>query len=229
MRNKTSYSEAGKLGYLASKESQEKNKKLRIDNYNNSPTLCNCCSAALPYEKRQNKFCNHACSAKVSNNNRIRKIKSISPHVEIIQKQMGSRMIQIAVGTCKFCKKTFEFSGKVKIRKYCTSYCKSQETKNRVQLEISNGKVWGHSSFTLRQYLKDTRGNKCQICGISEWQGKPLVVIMDHIDGNSTNNNLDNLRLVCSNCDANLPTYKSKNKGNGRFKRQQRYEKGLSF
>ena len=39
---------------------------------------------------------------------------------------------------------------------------------------------------------------------------------MDHIDGNSENNRLDNLRLICSNCDMQLPTYKAKNKGKGR-------------
>ena len=39
------------------------------------------------------------------------------------------------------------------------------------------------------------------MCGITEWRGIPLTVIMDHIDGNSNNSNLSNLRLICSNCD----------------------------
>ena len=40
--------------------------------------------------------------------------------------------------------------------------------------------------------------------------GAPLVV--DHIDGDSTNHSVSNFRLVCGNCDTQLPTYKSKNK-----------------
>ena len=41
--------------------------------------------------------------------------------------------------------------------------------------------------------------------------------------GNSSNNMRDNLRLVCPNCDSQLDTYKSKNKGNGRINRRKRY------
>ena len=50
-----------------------------------------------------------------------------------------------------------------------------------------------------------------------------------HIDGNSDNNALVNLRLVCGNCDMQLPTYKSKNRGNGRHNRRKRYSEGKSF
>ena len=50
------------------------------------------------------------------------------------------------------------------------------------------------------------------ICGQTEWMGKPIPLVLDHIDGNSDNFKLTNLRLVCGNCDMQLPTYKSKNK-----------------
>ena len=53
----------------------------------------------------------------------------------------------------------------------------------------------------------------CACCGIGpEWQGKPMPLILDHINGINNDNRLDNLRFVCSNCDSQLPTYKSKNK-----------------
>ncbi len=41
--------------------------------------------------------------------------------------------------------------------------------------------------------------------------------------------NEENLSLICSNCDANLPTYKSKNKGNGRHYRRIKYKEGKSY
>jgi len=53
--------------------------------------------------------------------------------------------------------------------------------------------------------------------------------VMDHIDGNADNNSLDNFRLVCGNCDMQLPTYKNKNKGNGRAWRRKRYAEGKSY
>lgn len=51
---------------------------------------------------------------------------------------------------------------------------------------------------------------KCQLCGIDSWQGKPLTLRLDHIDGDKANNELDNLRWVCPNCDSQLPTYCNK-------------------
>ena len=47
----------------------------------------------------------------------------------------------------------------------------------------------------------------CAICGQpSNWQGKPLTLVLDHIDGDNKNAELDNLRWVCPNCNQQLPT-----------------------
>lgn len=54
--------------------------------------------------------------------------------------------------------------------------------------------------------------HKCEICGLTEWQNQPIPIVLDHIDGDCTNNARNNLRIVCANCDAQLPTFKSKNK-----------------
>jgi hypothetical protein len=62
-----------------------------------------------------------------------------------------------------------------------------------------------------------------------EWQGRPLAFVLDHIDGDSTNNARANVRLVCPNCDSQLPTYKSRNRGRGRSSRRQRYAARQSY
>lgn len=67
-----------------------------------------------------------------------------------------------------------------------------------------------------RRLLIHIKGNVCSICDTTMWQGKPVPLVCDHISGDSTDNSLDNFRLVCCNCDGQLPTYKSKNKGRGR-------------
>ena len=62
---------------------------------------------------------------------------------------------------------------------------------------------------TLRRwYLKDEYSEyKCSICGqLPEWNGKPLTLILDHIDGNNSNHQLFNLRWVCPNCNQQLET-----------------------
>lgn len=56
-----------------------------------------------------------------------------------------------------------------------------------------------------------------------------MPLIVDHINGNPEDDRLENLRLVCGNCDMQLPTYKSRNLGNGRAWRRQRYAEGKSY
>lgn len=54
---------------------------------------------------------------------------------------------------------------------------------------------------------------KCAICGNEgEWLGKPLILQLDHIDGNHTNHSLNNLRFLCPNCHTQTATYGSKSR-----------------
>lgn len=75
-----------------------------------------------------------------------------------------------------------------------------------------------HTRRIAKAYLEEKNGHKCEICGNSEWLGKPILLIADHIDGDPTHNNINNFRLICSNCDATLDTYKNKNKIKGKRK-----------
>ncbi|MBM3203405.1 endonuclease [Candidatus Woesearchaeota archaeon] len=67
------------------------------------------------------------------------------------------------------------------------------------------------------------------MCGCETWNGSPVGLVLDHIDGDSSNNMAANLRVVCGNCDMQLPTYKGRNKGRGRHSRRLRYQLGKSY
>jgi hypothetical protein len=73
---------------------------------------------------------------------------------------------------------------------------------------------------SFKRLLLEKRGHCCETCGQHQWCGEPIPLVLDHIDGNSDNNIESNFQLVCCNCDAQLPTYKNRNYGNGRQSRR---------
>jgi 5-methylcytosine-specific restriction endonuclease McrA len=82
----------------------------------------------------------------------------------------------------------------------------------------------------IRRFLMKEQDSQCALCGLpSEWNGRELQFIMDHVNGDSTNSSRENLRLICPNCDSQLDTYKGRNVGNGRHTRRERYRAGLSY
>lgn len=96
---------------------------------------------------------------------------------------------------------------------YCCADCYREDYDKKREKVVLSGKA---SHRVAKHYLVKTYGLYCWICDIKEWKGKPLPFILDHKNGNYKDNRVENLRLVCSNCDSQLSTYKSKNKGNGR-------------
>lgn len=61
-------------------------------------------------------------------------------------------------------------------------------------------------------YAAGLKEERCEKCGLDEWLGEPLLLTLDHIDGNNRNNCLENLKILCPNCHSQTPTWCGKNK-----------------
>ena len=78
----------------------------------------------------------------------------------------------------------------------------------------------------FKDFIINEQNGVCAICSQPAiWNGKPLVFVLDHIDGNAANNRRENLRCICPNCDSQLDTFKSKNKNGARsYYRYHKYD-----
>lgn len=156
-------------------------------------------------ETRNPKFCNRSCSVTFNNRIAAKRRREGDSH-----------------NKCPGCTKD------TGINIYCSKACQTL-SKRKLKLEMWLSGEIDYLPRFIKEHILEEQNHRCSICSMNdEWQGRPIVFILDHIDGNSENNLRSNLRLVCPNCDSQLPTYKSKNKGNGRFKRRQRYAEGKS-
>lgn len=165
--------------------------------------LCKQCSALT----KNAMFCSSSCSAKYNN-----PLKAKKP-----------------LPACKQCGREV----KHRARSYCSQRCQFDFQSNQ---RLTN---WLETGFLdvvmirvgdpIRSYILEDQHGHCALCPqVPLWQGKSLVFILDHVDGDSSDNSRTNLRLVCPNCNSQLDTFTSKNKGRGRHWRRERYVAGKS-
>jgi hypothetical protein len=135
----------------------------------------------------------------------------------------GVELVKRDFSECKTCGKSFvKYASSFNI--YCSHTCQKKYEHNVLyQKFLSGDEFFQRSNYSPSTFKSDIlleQDNKCNICGINnEWNGKPMTFVLDHIDGNASNNLRNNLRLICHNCDSQLDTYKSKNKNSARKER----------
>lgn len=68
------------------------------------------------------------------------------------------------------------------------------------------------SSVKSRLLKNGILQNKCSICGLLDiWNGIKIVMVLDHINGVSNDNRIENLRMICPNCNSQQSTFAGRN------------------
>lgn len=162
---------------------------------------CKQCKADLS-DRPKRKFCSASCSATFNNKLRVKRVYKVVK--------------------CQHCK-THITGRKAAGRKYCSLDCVYSAHRKRTEQKAKAG-LGGSAVWRL---LGEKQNHKCKLCGQGElWNGKKLVLQRDHIDGDSSNNAMKNLRLLCPNCHTQTPTFGSKGQGS-RYRKDTKRNKYL--
>lgn len=98
------------------------------------------------------------------------------------------------------------------IKDYRADKCNSCKLNIEAWFQVDTSK----RNASLWRYIKEydlLPWSACSMCGQGwVWNGQPLSLHLDHINGMPTDNRLDNLRVLCPNCHTQTPTYASRNR-----------------
>lgn len=103
---------------------------------------------------------------------------------------------------------------------YCDNHCQQEHQYSKYIDDWLDGKELGFVGKTksiskyIVRYLKEIRGDKCEICGWNETNPTThrVPVEIHHKDGDAENTRLENLLLLCPNHHSLTPTFRNLNK-----------------
>jgi hypothetical protein len=87
--------------------------------------------------------------------------------------------------------------------------------RNRVPLTeilVESSTYKGNSDLRKRLIAEGLKPAHCEWCGSDTWLGEPLPLHLDHVNGDHTDNRLENLRILCPNSHALTPTWCGRNR-----------------
>lgn len=87
---------------------------------------------------------------------------------------------------------------------------RGRQKKKPIEEYLVEGSSITSSNLKEKLYKARLKERQCEMpdCDQGEiWKGKKISLILDHINGVNDDNRLENLRIVCPNCNAALPTH----------------------
>lgn len=126
------------------------------------------------------------------------------------------RELNIPTGGCNYrtLKKKAELYG-IDTSHFNHNYAKTHNgkriIKNRTNDEIFNDNTPIKRDSVKNAYIQRVLNGvaRCECCGITDWNNKPIVFQLHHIDGWQSNNKISNLKLLCPNCHSQTDNYRN--------------------
>lgn len=84
------------------------------------------------------------------------------------------------------------------------------DKKRKIELKdvLVKNSTYSRNHLKRRLLEEEMLENKCQECGLlNSWNGSPITLQLDHINGVRNDNRLENLRLLCPNCHSQTSTF----------------------
>ena len=83
----------------------------------------------------------------------------------------------------------------------------------RIPLEdlLVVGRRTGRGHLKARLVEAGLKENRCEICGITRWMGKPVSMQLHHKNGDGSDNRLENIQFLCGTCHSQTDTYGGRN------------------
>ena len=73
------------------------------------------------------------------------------------------------------------------------------------------GRKTSRNHLKTRLLKEGLKTNRCEICWITTWLGRPLNMQLHHVNGNGADNRLENIQFLCGNCHSQTDTYGGRN------------------
>ena len=189
--------------------------------------LCNCCVPSRFFEHRSSLARHRVRFDSSYSGSRGFEKKCIRCDILFLTTKVSSKYCSKSCSQPKISRSCL-YCGNIARRFYCSTKCQHDHQRIDLYRKVENGEC--SNPRMLKKYLIEKHGNKCMDPECAwDFEKRKVNVELEHRDGDSSNNNLSNLLLLCPGCHSLTPTYKSKNRGNGRSYRRQRYAEGKSY
>lgn len=95
---------------------------------------------------------------------------------------------------------------------------KTRSSEFRIEDKLTKNSTLSNEAVTRILVEKNIMAYECDVCALTEWQGKFITLELDHKNGDRHDNRIENLHFLCPNCHSQTPNFRGKNINNGQKK-----------